>query len=141
MEGCAAVKLQLPKSLRRGRTERLIDPELQTVDRLCDAWARDGYYGSMGSGGMNPLEVLRLLAEGQVIGGAVSNDEIMIAVDQSILKAPARYKSTLTVWYKTPHPVEVKAKRLGLSRTALYTEWKMALAYLRGALHARGISV
>jgi hypothetical protein len=65
----------------------------------------------------------------------------MIAVDQAILRSPERVKAVITVWYKNRGPAEVKAKRLGISRAALYIHWKAALWFLRGALRARGLAV
>lgn len=118
-----------------------IDPDLETTDRLCDIWSRDGNYLPADGQGMHPLEVMRLLNEGEVLGGKLSDDEVMIVLDQSIIRAPARYKSTITVWYRHRGPAEVKAKRLGVSRSALYVEWRVALTYLRATLRAKGLAV
>lgn len=123
------------------RNPARIDPDLETVDRLCDIWSKDGYYTGTGEAGLHPLEVMRLLSDGEVLGGKLSDDQVMIAVDQSILKSPPRIRSVLTVWYKHPGPAEVKAKRLSISRRALYTEWKMALVHLRATLRERGLAV
>jgi hypothetical protein len=84
---------------------------------------------------------MRLKKEGQVLGLDVADEEALFHVDQAILRSPARIKSVLTVWYKNSGPAEVKAKRLGISRRALYTEWKMALVHLRATLLERGMSV
>lgn len=119
-----------------------IDPELVAVDKLLDAWARDAREGGQG-GGMHPLERLRLLHDGAVFGSdaPMSNDEILIIVDRAYLMCPVRTRAVLSAWYKSQAPAEVKARRLGISRTALYTHWKSALWFIRGVLIARGLRV
>jgi len=119
----------------------VIDPDLQATDRLCDIWSRDGYYVGTGTGGLHPLEVMRLLNEEVVLGEKLSDDQVMIVVDQSILKSPKRIRATVEVWYKNRGPAEVKAKRLGISRRALYSEWRLSLSYLRGTFRSKGLAV
>jgi hypothetical protein len=118
-----------------------LDPELVATDKLLDAWARDGRRGT-GGGGMHPLERLRLLHDGVVLGPPdMSNDEVMIIVDRAVLDSPERTRLLLATWYKSNSPSQVKARRLGISRSALYTHWRAALWYIRGLLRGRGISV
>ena len=118
-----------------------LDPELVPVDQLLDAWARDAREGGQG-GGMHPLERLRLIHDGAVLGAAqLSNDEIMILVDRAYLDSPPRTKALLSAWYKSSAPAQVKAHRLGISRAALYTHWRAALWYLRGALRTKGLTI
>lgn len=117
-----------------------IDPELVAVDRILDAWARDARDTGAG-GGMHPLERLRLLHDGAVFGSKMSNDEIMIIVDRAFLMCPVRTQAILSVWYRSNAPAQVKAHRLGISRTALYNHWRAALWFIRGALVARGLRV
>lgn len=117
-----------------------LDPELVPTDNLLDAWARDGRQGQ--GGGMHPLEIMRLLHEGAVLGAdKLSTDEILILVDKTYLASPARTKALIDVWYKSPAPVTVKAKRLGISRAALYVQWRAVLWYVRGALRAQGLGI
>lgn len=117
-----------------------LDQELAPTDQLLDAWARDGRQGQ--GGGMHPLEVMRLLHEGQVLGSdKLSTDEILIIVDKTYLTSPVKTKALIDVWYKSSAPAQVKAKRLGISRAALYTHWKAVLWYFRGALRAQGLHV
>lgn len=117
-----------------------LDPELVPVDQLLDAWARDARTGT--GGGMHPLERLRLIHDGAVLGGAqLSNDEIMILVDQTFLASPPRTKLLIEIWYRVGSPVTVKAKRLGISRDMIYKHWRDALWYLKGALRAKGLHV
>jgi hypothetical protein len=117
-----------------------LDPDLQPVDQLLDAWARDARQGQ--GGGMHPLERLRLLHDGVVLGGEqLSNDEILILVDRVYLDSPPRTKALLDVWYKSSSPAQVKAHRLGISRAALYTHWRATLWFFRGALRSRGLCI
>jgi hypothetical protein len=115
-------------------------PALQPTDRLLDIWSRDDR--SIGGGGLHPLEVMRLLQEGQVLGPEqLSNDAVMIIVDQSILKSPADVQAFLKVWYKSHAPSHVKADRLQISRAALYTRWHAMLWYMRGTFRGKGLHV
>jgi hypothetical protein len=117
-----------------------LEADLAPTDQLLDAWARDGREGQ--GGGMHPLEVMRLIHEGAVLGAdKLSTDEILILVDKTYLASPARTKALIDVWYKSPLPVTVKAKRLGISRAAMYTQWKAMLWYFRGALRSSGLIV
>jgi hypothetical protein len=116
-----------------------LDPELTATDALLDAWSRDGKFGI--GGGMHPLEVMRLLHEGEALSPQLSNDEVMIIVDQTVLRSPPRVKAFVTNWYKSNAPAQVKAHRLGISRSALYVEWKAVLWFMRGCFRSKGISV
>lgn len=134
MEGGAEVTAGRP------RNPASIDPDLVRVDQLCDAWSRDGNYIPTRSS-LHPLEAMRLKREGELLGIDVADEEALFHVDQVILKSPARIRTVITVWYKNPGPADVKAKRLGLSRAALYIEWRMALVHLRAVLMERGVAV
>lgn len=117
-----------------------LDPALQATDRLLDIWSRDDR--AIGGGGLHPLEVMRLLQEGQVLGPEqLSNDAVMIIVDQSILKSPADVQAFLKIWYKNPAPVRVKAQRIGVSPRTIYTRWNANLWYMRGTFRAKGLAV
>ena len=75
-----------------------LDADLAPTDQLLDAWARDGRQGQ--GGGMHPLEVMRLMHEGQVLGAEkLSTDEILILVDKTYLASPPRTKALIDVWY------------------------------------------
>jgi len=124
------------KATRPGK----IDPDLEATDRLLDVWSLDRY-DEGGRRGLHPLEVMRLLNDGEVLGEKISNDEVMIIVDQSVLRAPRRVRATVEVWYRGSGPAEVKAKRLGISRAALYSEWKMSVAYMRATFRSKGLAV
>lgn len=116
-----------------------LDPDLIKTDALLDIWARDGRVGD--GGGIHPLEVMRLLHEGQILGETLSNDEVMIIMDQNFMRSPPRVKSFFTVWYKQGGSSDQKAKRLGMSRASLYIELKLNLAFFRGGLRASGLDV
>jgi hypothetical protein len=117
-----------------------LSPELVPTDNLLDAWARDRWQGL--GGGLHPLEVMRLLHEGVALGKErLSTDDILIIVDQTYLQSPAKTKALVTVWYQDRGAVISKAKRLGISRSALYIEWKATLHYFRGAFRTKGLHV
>jgi hypothetical protein len=117
-----------------------IDPDLEATDRLLDIWSMDRYEGGERRG-LHPLEVMRLLHDDELPGEKISNDEVMIIVDQAVLRAPRRVRATVEAWYRGSGPAEVKAKRLGISRAALYSEWKMSVAYMRATFRSKGLAV
>jgi hypothetical protein len=117
-----------------------LDPELVATDQLLDAWARDARRGT--GGGMHPLERLRLIHDGVILGPPeMSNDDILMIVDRAYLECPEKTRALISIWYKSNAPAQVKAHRLGISRAALYSHWRAALWFLRGLLRGRGLSV
>jgi len=120
-----------------GRTARM-DPRLKATDHLADRWARS----QRESGSLHPIEAIRLLQDGAVLGGAatVMADDVL-AFDQVFAKAPYHEKAVIRVWYLGGGSAAQKAKRLHISRTTLYLEWKVALQYMKGELRLRHIDV
>jgi hypothetical protein len=117
-----------------------LSSELVPTDNLLDAWARDRWQGL--GGGLHPLEVMRLLHEGVALGEEkLSTDDILIIVDQAYLRSPPKTKALVSVWYQDRGAVVTKAKRLGISRSALYTEWRATLHYFRGVFRTKGLKV
>ena len=114
------------------------DPRLKLVDQLADRWSRLGFEG----GRLHPLEAMRLMHDGAVLGGtsAPMADDVL-AFDQEYAKAPTREKLVIDVWYCSGGSALQKAHRMHISRATLYLEWKAALSYMRGRLHGRGIAV
>lgn len=117
-----------------------LDVSLIETDNLLKRWAAGERMG--GGGGLHPLEAIRLLHDGAVLGGsdAPTSEEIMI-LDEIISTGPKETKAFLDVWYRNGSPVYLKAQRLGISRTVIYTKHKEQLQYIRGRLHGRGVSV
>lgn len=116
-----------------------LTPELETTDRLLDVWGRDGRYGV--GGGLHPLVVLEQVMSGEIAPSTMSADDVMIVIDQCVLRSPDRVRRLLHLWYRTPAPSSVKAARLGISRTALYTQWNAALWFMRGSFRGAGLHV
>ena len=115
-----------------------LDQEIKPIDNLAVRY----YQFSHDRAPMHPLERLRLLHDGAVLGGApldMPND--LLAFDQIFARAPQFTKAVMDVWYKSPAPANVKASRLHISRAALYMHWKSSLWYFRGGLHARGLTI
>lgn len=118
-----------------------LEPALVPTDSLLDIWSRDDLRG-IGQGGLHPLEAMKLMHEGQVLGPEqLSNDAVMIIVDQTVIQSPAEVKAFLKEWYKSRAPSHVKAARLGISRASLYTKRTAYLWYMRGRFHDQGLSV
>ena len=58
-------------------------------------------------------------------------DDIAITVDQCILKAPPRTQEVITRWYKTPEPVEVIGRALGMIPRNVYRARAICLEFMR----------
>ena len=114
------------------------DPELKRTDALAYRWSRITYDRPK----MHSLEVIRLMKDGAVLGGnlGVMGDDVL-AFDQCYAVAPIKYKTFVSVWYKGDGSSLQKAKRLGMSRTSLYLEWKKTLCFFHGALLTRGLDI
>jgi hypothetical protein len=117
-----------------------LDVSLIETDNLLRRWAAGERLG--GGGGLHPLEAIRLLHDGAVLGGsdAPAAEEIMI-LDEIISTGPVETKAFIKTWYCNSSPVYLKAQRLGISRTVIYTKHKEHLQYVRGRLHGRGVKV
>ena len=116
-----------------------IDQELVRVDSLASRWASGTRNGG---GSLHPLEALRLMKDGAVLGGTVPPmPDDVLAFDQVYASSPARTKSVVEVWYRQGGSAKQKARRLNIARATLYLEWKTALSYFRGRLHAKGFDL
>ncbi len=115
-----------------------LDAELRGVDALAERYYRNQHV----RGPLHPLEAMRLMHDGAILGGApivMADDEL--AFDQIYATAPVRERSTMDCWYKGAGSAADKAKRLHISRATLYLHWKTALSYFRGRLHAKGLTI
>jgi hypothetical protein len=123
---------------RPGRAPSL-DPELEDVDKLAGRWAS----GDRSSGAtLHPLEAIRLLHDGAVLGGGqIPTPEDVLKFDECYMQSSSKDRSLIAVWYQTGGSSEQKARRLGISRSTLYVEWKRTLSYFRGWLRAHGIDI
>jgi len=120
-----------------GRTTQM-DSRLKATDALADRWARSRYEG----GTLHPLAAIQLLHDGAVLGGGCGQmSDDVLAFDQVYAKAPRHEKAVIHVWYCLGGSAAQKAKRLGIGRTTLYLEWKVALQYMKTELRLRHIDV
>lgn len=120
-----------------GRSSGL-DERLKAIDAIADRWSQSRYE----RGSLHPLAAIQLLHDGAVLGGG--DDDIgddVAAFDQAYSKAPVHEKAVIHVWYCTGGSAAQKAKRLGIGRTTLYLEWKVALQYMKGELRLRHINI
>lgn len=69
------------------------------------------------------------------------DDDTAIKVDRIIQHdLIPKYHTLAVLWYKSPAPREVIARRMGLpGRSSLYPEWRAVLSYLRGRFQGVGI--
>lgn len=112
-----------------------LDPSLVKVDALASRWAR----GERESSPLHPLEAIRLLHDGAVLGGGrIPTPDDILKFDQCLNESPPN-RWIIVLWYQTGGSVKQKAKRIGISRAQLYIEWRNTLSYIRGWLHAHGI--
>ena len=123
----------------RSRTPTL-DPDLKKIDKVAERWAKDQRGGGAK---LHPLELMRLLHDGAVLGGFAGDDwaDDLIAFDKAFVQAPMGTKRVIQTWYQSGGSSEQKARRLGISRAQIYVDWKNALRYFRGWLLACGFDV
>lgn len=117
-----------------------IDWKLAGVDQVGKRWARSDAARPT----LHPIERMRLLHEGQVMGGGGASGKLPGDVAAWIdchAVAPPILKSVLTVWYCGPAPVHLKAARCGCSRATLYRRWSEALEWMQGEMKGKGFSV
>lgn len=115
-----------------------LDDKLIETDALLRKWADMERERSP----LHPLEKIRLLRDGAVLGGgdAPVPEEIMI-LDEILSSSPKETRAFVIVWYCDRSPVIIKANRLGISRAQIYIDLKENLQYIRGRLHERGVRV
>lgn len=117
-----------------------LDSELQQIDEVARLWSRMTFDGTPMSS--SPIARAMAEAEGAALpGGEEWMPESVIAFDNALAKSPERVRLFVRVWYKQPGTSDTRASRLGISRSALYFEWKSTLWFLRGMLISRGVSV
>lgn len=117
---------------------RRLDDQLQGVNSLAIRWAR----GERTSVPLHPLEAIRLLHDGAVLGGGpIPTPDDIMAFDRCFNEGSPRDRAIIRVWYQSGGSAAQKASRLGISRAAIYTEWKSTLSYFRGWLRAHGIDI
>lgn len=119
-----------------------IDPglpsDLKGMDELCVRWSQQCFDWERRSA--NPIYWMMKQAEGAPLPGGeeVMQDDVL-ALDGCIQRSHAAVYALMYVWYCTGGSVGQKASRLNKSRSALYSDWRTYLAYLRGRLHHLGI--
>lgn len=123
--------LQCVKALTR---QNAIDPKLQPVDRHMQRWAQ-----SQGSDlPADPQDVDHLASRFQL---SPLPDEDAVLTDQAVLHCPEDWKRLLVMWYRSSLTVAMIAQKLDMSRTSLYSERRLVLAYLLGRLPEIGVKL
>lgn len=124
--------------LERRSPSRSLDTYLEAVDRLAVKWAQEEHPRPR----MHPLEAIRLLHDGAILGGGpiATPDDIRL-FDECYRAASQFDQAIVSVWYRNNMPVQLKAERVGISRAQLYNEWKRTLSYFRGWLRSKGLEV
>lgn len=111
--------------------------DLQPTNSLAERWAR----ADREKRPLHPLEAMRLMHDGAVLGGSEQWGEDIELFDRVVCEAPRFEKAFIGTWYCRPSPVQLKADHLGISRTTIYVRWREVLQYCRGQLHARGLKI
>lgn len=114
---------------------------LSAVDHLARRWA-SGEGASGERGGMHPLETIRLLHDGAVLGaGPVGVPADIALFDECYRQADGYQQGVISIWYGNNWTVDIKAARLGVSRATLYRVWSDTLSSFRGWLKAHGLEI
>jgi hypothetical protein len=117
----------------------MLTDELVKTDKICDRWARERR--SPRDSVKCTLHNMVLKKEGVVLEGPHEMSDESLLVDRIFLTSPRKTQAILVVWYDDGRPVPQKAKKLGISRATLYSQWKEVLSYVRGRLHGFGVDV
>lgn len=129
--------IQVEATYRLERAPKL-DPRLESVNRLAVRWSA----GERPGGSLHPLEAIRLLHDGAVLGGGpIATPEDIMKFDECFIGSCSQDRAIIRVWYMSGGSADQKARRLGISRATLYTEWGRTLSYFRGWLRAHGIDI
>jgi hypothetical protein len=115
-----------------------IDSELIGINNVAERWAKADRQRPQ----LHPLEAMRLMHDGAVLGGGprgIADD--VAAFDEVYSKAPKATQQTIKVWYCNGLPVNLKAERLRVSRATLYARWREALRFMHGGLWVKGFRV
>ena len=65
-------------------------------------------------------------------------DDVAIMVDQIVLDAPPKTHILMMRWYKSPDPVEVIGKRIGVSGRSVHRAHAGSLYYMRDRFESTG---
>lgn len=107
--------------------------DLIAIDLLLQRWSK---YGILAGVGQPLCTLARLIAEAAgaaLPGGDDRMPDEILELDQVISHSHPRTRRFIAVWYSSNDPVVVKAKRMGMSRQAVYTHWHAHLRYIQGA--------
>jgi hypothetical protein len=99
---------------------KLVD-ELIPVDRILQRWAvsvGDGIYDQ-------PWD---FIPQSKV---PVLDDQTAIVVDQLVLRSPVMTRKLVELWYRTPVPRVVLARKISVDPDGLDLHWNAALHYFR----------
>jgi hypothetical protein len=114
--------------------KKLLDPVLQPIDEIAIRY----YNAQREAQKLHPLERMRLLKDGAVLGGGTNEyPDDLAAFDKAHAKADRRTQLVMDTWYKSGDPAYLKAARIGVSRSGLYTLWRSALWYFKGQLEKK----
>lgn len=65
-------------------------------------------------------------------------EDMALVVDRCVMHAPRRQRLVLMLWYRTPQPTEVIARRINRQHGDLRIELSAALGHMRGELLRSG---
>lgn len=108
-------------AVRSGTAIRTLESELVPVDRILQRWAV-----SIGEGFPSEEWDDRRLSLPPPL-----DDELSVIVDREVMHAPPKTRRVIFEWYRTPMPAEALARKMELSRYAVYVTWRLALNYMR----------
>jgi hypothetical protein len=110
------------------------------MDALCVRWSQQAFDWEKRNA--NPIYWMMKQAEGAPLpGGEEAMQDDVLALDGAIRRSHEAVYALMYVWYCTGGSVGQKASRLHKSRSALYSDWRTYLAYLRGRLHHLGFQI
>jgi len=110
------------------------------TDQLLRRWGGENRR-YINSGGIHPLERIRLLRDGAVFSAPAPEPGEYEIIDQILATSPDDTRAFIIFWYEPSRTVIQKANVMNRSRAQAYNELKNHLSYMKGRLNARGVWV
>lgn len=138
MEATTTARMHIASRRIAGLDDRLIP-----VDALGRRWAS---WGRAARSTLHPLDAIRLMHDGAVLGGGPKGMPDDVRLWDECLESDhlaSEHAALLIAWYSrgTSTPTRVIADRVGISRATIYRHWHKALEAMRESLNKRGLRI
>lgn len=117
----AVMQIAVPLRVEEVKRFRLLPQELASTHRILERWAT-----SSGEGLPSEMWDDRPKSRAPPL-----DDGTAMVVDRIICMAPPQTKKFIVLWYKTPQPISLIARKLHIRAENTYKAWGVILYYMR----------